>query len=81
MVLPMKSAKEFVLDIGMDEVKLEPERGDTQKRIQDEGVGHGEMFLGINIDHEKNAGAIMINKTRYIDEVVERFNQQIAKIV
>ncbi|KAJ8575963.1 hypothetical protein ON010_g3254 [Phytophthora cinnamomi] len=41
--------------------------------------GYGEVHLGLEIDHDKTAGTLMIKQTRYIDDVVERFGQQNAK--
>lgn len=44
-------------------------------------LGEAKFILGMEIDHNKNAGTLMIKQTRYIDDVVERFNQQNAKVV
>ena len=44
-------------------------------------LGEVRFILGMEIDHEKNAKTLMIKQTRYIDQVVKRFNQQNAKSV
>ena len=44
-------------------------------------LGAAKFILGMEINHDINAGALMIRQTRYIDDVVKRFNQQNAKMV
>ena len=45
------------------------------------GLGEVRFILGMEIDHDKNAKALMIKQTRYNDDVVKRFNLQNAKSV
>ncbi|OWY91573.1 Retrovirus-related pol Polyprotein, partial [Phytophthora megakarya] len=42
-------------------------------------LGTAKFILGIEIDHDKNDGTLMIKQTRYIDDVVERFGQLNSK--
>ncbi|OWZ19017.1 LOW QUALITY PROTEIN: Integrase, catalytic core protein [Phytophthora megakarya] len=42
-------------------------------------LGTAKFILGMEIDHNKNDGALMIKQTRYIDDVVERFGQLNSK--
>uniref|UniRef100_A0AAV1UWP6 Reverse transcriptase Ty1/copia-type domain-containing protein n=1 Tax=Peronospora matthiolae TaxID=2874970 RepID=A0AAV1UWP6_9STRA len=44
-------------------------------------LGATKFILGMEFNHDINAGALMIRQTRYIDDVVKRFNQQNAKMV
>lgn len=44
-------------------------------------LGKAEFFLGMEIDHDRSAGTLMIKQTRYIDDVVKRFGQQYSKSV
>ncbi|KAG3088906.1 hypothetical protein PI124_g16849 [Phytophthora idaei] len=44
-------------------------------------LGDVKLILGMEIDHNKTAGTLMIKQTRYIDDAVERFNQGNAKPV
>lgn len=39
------------------------------------------FILGMEIDHNRNSSTIMIRQTRYIDDVVSRFNHQGGKAV
>ncbi|OWZ16189.1 polyprotein [Phytophthora megakarya] len=43
--------------------------------------GKAKFILGIEIDHDHSAKTLRIKQTRYIDDVVARFNQQEAKMV
>lgn len=45
------------------------------------GSGVAKFILAMEIDYNKNTGTLMIKRTRYIDDVVKRFNQQNTKIV
>ncbi|KAE9007452.1 hypothetical protein PR001_g16969 [Phytophthora rubi] len=44
-------------------------------------LGAATFILGMEIDHDTDAGTLMTKQTRYIDDVVERFGQQSAKPV
>ncbi|KAE8880335.1 Retrovirus-related Pol polyprotein from transposon TNT 1-94 [Phytophthora fragariae] len=44
-------------------------------------LGETKFILGMEIDHDRMAGTLMIKQTRYIDDVTNRFNQQDAKEV
>ncbi|GMF31991.1 unnamed protein product [Phytophthora fragariaefolia] len=44
-------------------------------------LGPAKFILGMEVDHDQNAGTLMIKRTRYIDDVAERFGQQNAKTV
>ncbi|OWZ14304.1 hypothetical protein PHMEG_00012238 [Phytophthora megakarya] len=44
-------------------------------------LGEAKFILGMGIDHDHSANTLMIKQTRYIDDVVTRFNQQDAKRV
>ncbi|GMF16735.1 unnamed protein product [Phytophthora lilii] len=44
-------------------------------------LGTAKFILGMEIDHDKGDGTLMIKQTRYIDDVAERFGQQNAKPV
>ncbi|POM72303.1 Integrase catalytic core protein, partial [Phytophthora palmivora] len=44
-------------------------------------LGAAKFILGMEIDHNLEAGTLMIKQTRYIDDVTERFGQQNAKPV
>ena len=44
-------------------------------------LGAAKFILGMEIKHDINTGALMKRQTRYIDDVVKRFNQQNAKMV
>lgn len=44
-------------------------------------LGPAKFNLGMEIDHDTTAGALMIKQKRYIDDVVERFGQENAKPV
>ncbi|GMF61966.1 unnamed protein product [Phytophthora fragariaefolia] len=44
-------------------------------------LGETKFILGMEIDHDRTAGTLMIKQTRYIDDVTNRFNQQNAKAV
>lgn len=43
--------------------------------------GEAKFILGMEINRDNSANTLMINQTRYIDNVVKRFNQQDAKDV
>nr|CCA28005.1 putative polyprotein [Albugo laibachii Nc14] len=45
------------------------------------GSGVAKFILAMEVDYNKNTGTLMIKRTRYIDDVVKRFNQQNTKIV
>nr|CCA24891.1 putative polyprotein [Albugo laibachii Nc14] len=42
-------------------------------------LGGAKFILRMIFDHDKNAGTLMIKQTRYIADVVKRFNQQNAR--
>ncbi|KAG2905207.1 hypothetical protein PC114_g11610 [Phytophthora cactorum] len=42
-------------------------------------LGEAKLILGMEIDHDKTAGTLMIKQYRYIDDAVERSNRQVAK--
>lgn len=44
-------------------------------------LGKARFILGMEIDHDHNCSKLMIRQTRYIDDVVSRFNQEDAKAV
>nr|CAI72292.1 putative polyprotein [Phytophthora infestans] len=44
-------------------------------------LGEAKFILGMEIDHDRECGTLMIKQTRYIDDIVERFNQRNAKMV
>ncbi|KAE9159402.1 hypothetical protein PF002_g32867 [Phytophthora fragariae] len=44
-------------------------------------LGETKSILGMEIDHDRMAGTLMIKQSRYIDDVTNRFNQQDAKAV
>ncbi|KAE8974324.1 hypothetical protein PR002_g25946 [Phytophthora rubi] len=44
-------------------------------------LGETKFIFGMEIDHDRMAGTLMIKQTRYIDDVTNRFNQQDAKEV
>ncbi|CAH0521707.1 unnamed protein product [Peronospora belbahrii] len=44
-------------------------------------LGEVRFILGMEIDHDKNVKTLMIKQTRYIDDVVKRFNEQNATSV
>ncbi|KAE9023990.1 hypothetical protein PR003_g14063 [Phytophthora rubi] len=44
-------------------------------------LGETKFILGMEIDHDRTAGTLMIKQTRYIDDVTNQFNQQDAKAV
>ncbi|CAI5723456.1 unnamed protein product [Peronospora farinosa] len=44
-------------------------------------LGEVKFILGMEIDHDRNDSTLMIRQTRYIDDVVCRFNQDEAKAV
>jgi hypothetical protein len=44
-------------------------------------LGEVKFILGMKIDHDHTADTLMIRQTRYIDDVVKRFNQHNAKAV
>ncbi|KAG6943657.1 hypothetical protein JG688_00017499, partial [Phytophthora aleatoria] len=44
-------------------------------------LGDAKLILAMVIDYDRTAGTLMIKQTRYIDDVVERFNQRDAKPV
>lgn len=44
-------------------------------------LGEAKFILGIEIDHDRNCSTLVIRQTRYIDDVVNTFNQQDAKAV
>ncbi|KAL4116578.1 hypothetical protein PRIC2_012030 [Phytophthora ramorum] len=44
-------------------------------------MGEVKFILGMEIDHDRMAGKLMIKQTRYIDDVMNRFKQQDAKAV
>ena len=44
-------------------------------------LGKVKFILGMEIDRDHMTGTLMISQTRYIDDVVDRFNQQDAKAV
>ena len=44
-------------------------------------LGEVKFILGMEIDRDHMTGTLMISQTRYIDDVVNRFNQQDAKAV
>ena len=62
----------------------------TTKEIQDvkaalkscfkiKELGRTKLILGMEIDYGRNGSTLMIRQTLYIEEVVNRFNQQDAK--
>ncbi|KAE9018924.1 hypothetical protein PF005_g10961 [Phytophthora fragariae] len=44
-------------------------------------LGEAKFILGMEIYHDRTTGTLMINQTRYVDDVVIRFNQEDAKAV
>ncbi|KAE8970121.1 hypothetical protein PR001_g27300, partial [Phytophthora rubi] len=44
-------------------------------------LGETKFIFGMEIDHDRMAGTLMIKQTRYIDDVTNRVNQQDAKEV
>ncbi|KAG2874244.1 hypothetical protein PC129_g17098 [Phytophthora cactorum] len=44
-------------------------------------LGEAKFILGMKIDHNRTAGSLMIKQTRYVDDVVKRFNQEHSKTV
>uniref|UniRef100_H3H4S2 Reverse transcriptase Ty1/copia-type domain-containing protein n=1 Tax=Phytophthora ramorum TaxID=164328 RepID=H3H4S2_PHYRM len=44
-------------------------------------LGEVKFILGMDIDHDRIVGKLMINQTRYIDDVMNRLYQQDAKAV
>ena len=44
-------------------------------------IGKAKFILGMEIDHDRNGSTLVIRQTRYIDDVVSRFNQEDAKAV
>ena len=44
-------------------------------------LGEVKSILGMEIDHDRMTGTLMISQTRNIDDVVNRFNQQDVKAV
>ncbi|KAG2880370.1 Retrovirus-related Pol polyprotein from transposon TNT 1-94 [Phytophthora cactorum] len=44
-------------------------------------LGEAKFILGMEIDHNRTAGSLMIKQTRYVDDVVKRFNQEHSKTV
>ncbi|GMF57866.1 unnamed protein product [Phytophthora fragariaefolia] len=44
-------------------------------------LGEVKFILGMEIDHARMAGTLMIKKMCYIDDVTSRFNQKDAKVV
>lgn len=44
-------------------------------------LGETKFILGMKIDHGYNGSTLMIRQTRYIDDVVVKFNQEDAKAV
>lgn len=44
-------------------------------------LGKVKFILGIEVDQEKDCGALMIRQTQYIDDVVRQSNQQDVKAV
>ncbi|OWZ20869.1 polyprotein [Phytophthora megakarya] len=42
-------------------------------------LGTAKFILGMEIDHDKNDGMLMIKQTRYMDDIMERFGQLNAK--
>ncbi|GMG18297.1 unnamed protein product [Phytophthora fragariaefolia] len=44
-------------------------------------LGTVKFILVMEIDHDQDAGTLMIKQTRYIDDVVEQYGQQAAKPV
>jgi hypothetical protein len=44
-------------------------------------LGEVKFILGMEVDHDHTASPLLIRQTRYIDDVVNRFNQQDAKAV
>ena len=51
------------------------------KSLKMKELGEVKFILGMEIDHDHMTGTLMISQTRYIDDVVNRFNQQDAKAV
>ena len=51
------------------------------KSLKMKELGEVKFILGMEIDHDHMNGTLMISQTRYIDDVVNRSNQQDAKAV
>ncbi|CEG46639.1 retrotransposon ty1-copia subclass [Plasmopara halstedii] len=52
-----------------------------EKAFKMKELGKAKSILGMEIDHQRSANSLTIKQTRYIDDVVERLNQQDAKAV
>ncbi|GMF32340.1 unnamed protein product [Phytophthora lilii] len=60
----------------INEIKLALKNAFKMKEL-----GAAKFILGIEINHDPTVGTLMIKQTRYIEDVVNRFNQQDAKAV
>ncbi|CEG45218.1 polyprotein [Plasmopara halstedii] len=70
MIIAAKTSEEI------QDVKLGLKKAFMMKEL-----GEANFILGMKIDHQRSANLLTIKQTRYIDDVVERFNQQDAKAV
>ncbi|GMF12666.1 unnamed protein product [Phytophthora lilii] len=70
MIIAAKTNKEI------DEVKMALKSAFKMKEL-----GEAKFILGMEINHDRTTGTLMIKQTRYIDDVANRFNQQDAKAV
>ncbi|GMF22864.1 unnamed protein product [Phytophthora lilii] len=70
MIIAAKTNKEI------DEVKMALKSAFKMKEL-----GEAKFILGMEFNHDRTTGTLMIKQTRYIDDVANRFNQQDAKAV
>ncbi|KAE9212782.1 hypothetical protein PF004_g15533 [Phytophthora fragariae] len=70
MIIAAKTSEEI------NEVKMALKSAFKMKEL-----GEAKFILGMEIDHDRTTGTLMVKQTRYVDDVVNRFNQQDAKAV